>query len=60
MEKNTTISEFLKTKEITIEELNQNFQLAEKIDVDMINYNGCPHCKINHINQRGGRDRGKK
>ena len=47
-----TISEFLKSKEITPEELEDNFNFIRRINVDMIYHKGCPNCdnKLNFYN----------
>ena len=46
MNENISISDFLKTKEITVNEIKQNFKLVAEYDIDMIKIGIiCPHCK---------------
>ena len=45
MEAGITIFDFLETKEITSKEIEDNFQFVTEYDIDMIHYDGCPHCK---------------
>lgn len=40
-----TPNEFFESKEIKIKELEENFHLVTQFNIDMINYEGCPHCK---------------
>lgn len=44
------ISEFLETKEIKKSELDDNFNLLEKLDINMYGVKGCPKCG-DHLNQ---------
>jgi len=44
MEKGITVYDFLKTKEITPQDLKDNFKFVKRIDIDMINHKGCPNC----------------
>lgn len=50
MEKELTIYDFFKSKEITAKEIEEKFHLVTEYDIDMINHKGCPHCK-NTANQ---------
>ncbi len=45
MEKGITISDYLKTKEISPQDLKDNFKFIKRYNIDMTNYDGCPHCK---------------
>lgn len=50
MKKELTIFDFFKSKEITADEIQENFHLVKEYDIDMTHHKGCPHCK-DTINQ---------
>lgn len=45
MNKDMSVSDFFKSKEITAKEIQDNFHLVKEYYIDMIHYKGCPHCK---------------
>jgi len=50
-----TISKFLKAKEITTQELKDNFTLVRRIRVNMTSNKSCPNCgdTVNYFNHSG-------
>lgn len=45
MKQEITVSEFVNSKQITLKEVEESFQLVKEIDIDMIHHKkGCVHC----------------
>lgn len=45
MEEGLSIFDFFKSKEITMQEVEDNFAFVKEYDIDMTHHKGCPHCK---------------